>query len=321
MKAAVYERYGPPDVVQIKDVTKPVPEPNEILIKVYAATVNRTDCGFRYPRPFIVRFFSGLLKPKKQILGNEFAGVVEYTGSQVTLFKEGDEVFGNTGSSFGAHAEYLPVHESSAVVLKPHNISFENAAAVCDGAMLAYNYFKVFNIKKGESILIYGATGSIGTSAMQLAKYYGAEITAVGNTKNIELLKSLGAEEVIDYTKEDYTKISKQFNVIFDAVGKISYLKCKHLIKKGGMFASTDFGPFPQNPILALLSAAGLTSRKVVFPLPEESKEDNLFFKELVEAGVFKPVIDRTYSLDEIVEAYRYVETGEKTGNVILKIV
>jgi NADPH:quinone reductase-like Zn-dependent oxidoreductase len=321
MKAAVYTRYGSPDVVQIREIDKPVPAAHEVLIKVYATTVNRTDCGFRDPRPFIVRFFSGMFKPKRHILGSEFAGEVEAVGENVTLFKEGDNVFGLTGNIFGAHAEYLCLPESSPVVFKPSNLSFEEAAAVCDGAMLAYNYFKMFNLKKGQSILIYGATGSIGTAAVQFAKYYEVEITAVSSTKNMELLRCLGADEVVDYTKEDYTKINKTFDVIFDAVGKISYAKCKHLIKKGGIFTGTDFGPFPQNPILALLSVAGLTGRKIIFPLPKESKDDNNFFKELVEGGVFKPVIDRVYPLDEIVEAYRYVETEQKTGNVVLKIV
>ena len=213
--------------------------------------------------------------------------------------------------------------ENAAFTIKPVNMSFEEAAAVCDGLMLAYTYFKKMNIQKGQAILINGATGSIGTAAVQLAKYFGAEITAVCNTKNLELVKSLGAGELIDYTKEDFTKISKQFDFVFDAVGKSYFFSCRNILKKGGAFLSTDFGPFPGNPFLALwtkIFGALPCGKKVYFPLPKESKKDIIFFKELIESGNYKAVIDRSWPLEQIIDAYRYVETGEKTGNVVITV-
>lgn len=321
IKAIVYTEYGPPEVCQLKEAEKPSPKDNEVLIRIYASTVNRTDCGFRYPRPAFVRLFSGLLRPKRTILGSELAGEIEAAGTGVTQFKKGDKVFGLTGDRFGAHAEYICLPENASIVTKPYNINYEEAASICDGAMLAYNYLK--NLKMGEKILIYGATGSIGTAGVQLAKYYGAEVTAVGNTKNLDLVKSFGADEVLDYTKEDFTKIDKKFDIVFDAVGKSSFFKCKNLLKKGGIYYSTDLGFFAQNPLLALLTAItgsipGQLGKKVLFPLPRDRKEDVAFFKQLVETGKYKAVIDRSYPLEEIAEAYRYVETGEKTGNVVI---
>jgi NADPH:quinone reductase-like Zn-dependent oxidoreductase len=322
MKAVVYEKYGPPEVLQIKEVEQPVPKDNEVLIKIFATTVNRTDCGFRKPEyPVIIRLVNGLFKPKKQILGSEFAGVVEEVGSHVKLFKKGDEVFGLTGNNFGAHAEYICIAEDGAIVTRPANMNFEEAAAVCDGLMLAYNYIKEIKNPSGKNILIYGASGSIGTAAVQLAKYFGFEITAVCNTKNLELVKTLGADTVIDYTKEDFTKINQTFDVVMDAVGKSSYFKCKSLIKKGGIYFSTDLGYLAQNPFLALwTSIFGKmpSGKKVLFPIPKEKKQDIQLFKEIIEAGKYKAVIDRKYKLEEIVEAYKYVETEQKTGNVVI---
>jgi NADPH:quinone reductase-like Zn-dependent oxidoreductase len=345
MKAIIYTKYGPPEVLQLKEVEKPVPKDNEVLIKIFATTVNRTDCGFRKPEyPVIIRLINGFFKPKKQILGSEFSGVVEAVGKNVKLFKVGDEVFGLTGNNFGAHAEYVCLPEDGAIVTKPVNMNYEEAAAVCDGLMLAYNYLKEIKNLSGKKILIYGASGSIGTAAVQLAIYLGreiiiqenenhpmtlshvqngAEVTAVCNTKNLELVKSLGANRVIDYTKEDFTKINQTFDVVFDAVGKSSYFKCKNLIKKGGVYFSTDLGFLAQNPFFALWTAvfgAMPSGKKVLFPLPTERKEDIQFFKEIIEAGKYKAVIDRRYKLEEIVEAYKYVETEQKTGNVIITL-
>ncbi|MFI5237526.1 MAG: NAD(P)-dependent alcohol dehydrogenase, partial [Ignavibacteriales bacterium] len=287
-------------------------------------TVNRTDCGFRKPEyPLIIRLVNGLFKPKRKILGSELAGEVEATGKDVTLFKKGDQVFGLTGDNFGAHAEYICLPEKASIVTKPINMNFEEAASVCDGLMLAFNYIRKINLQKGKKILINGATGSIGIAAVQLAKYYGAEVTAVCNTKNLELLRSLGADEVIDYTKVDFTKNSQLYDVIFDAVGKSSFFRCRKLLKKEGIFYSSDLGFLVQNPFLALwtfIFGSLPSGKKVLFPIPKSRKEDVNFFKEVIEAGKYKAVIDRRYKLEEIVEAYRYVETGQKTGNVVITI-
>jgi NADPH:quinone reductase-like Zn-dependent oxidoreductase len=319
MKAAVYTKYGPPDVVQIKEVEKPTPKDNEVLIKLQATTVSRTDCGFRKPEyPLIIRLVNGVFKPKRKILGSELAGEVEAVGKGVRLFKAGDPVFGLTGK-FGAHAEYVCLPEEASIVTKPANMSYEEAAAICDGAMLAFTYIRKTNLQKGDKILIYGASGSIGTAAVQLAKYYGAQVTAVCNTKNLELVRSLGADEVIDYTKDDFAKIGQTYKVVFDAVGKASFFRCKNLIKKGGFYFSTDLGFLAQNLFLVLWTGI-FGRRKVMFPIPKDRKEDVAFFKELIEAGRYKAVIDRRYPLEQIVEAYRYVETGQKTGNVVITV-
>jgi NADPH:quinone reductase-like Zn-dependent oxidoreductase len=318
MKAAVYTKYGPPDVVQIKEVEKPTPGDNEVLIKVHATTVNRTDCGFRKPEyPLIIRLMNGVFKPKRTILGSELAGEVEEVGKGVKLFKKGDQVFGLTGNHFGAHAEYVCLPEAASIVTKPANMSYEEAAAVCDGAMLAFTYIRKINLQKGDKILIYGASGSIGTAAVQLAKYFGAQVTAVCNTKNLGLVTSLGADEVIDYTKDDFTKNGQTYKVVFDAVGKTSFFRCKNLMKKGGLYFSTDLAFLAQNLFLVLWTTI-FGSKKVIFPIPKDRKQDVAFFKELIEAGKYKAVIDRRYPLEQIVEAYRYVEAGQKTGNVVI---
>ena len=325
MKAVVYTKYGPPDVLKLTEVEKPVPKHNEVSIKIIATTVNRTDCGFRKPEyPVIIRLTNGLFKPKKQILGSEIAGVVDEVGRDVKLFKKGDEVFGLTGNNFGAHAEYICLPEDGAVVTKPANMSFEEAAAVCDGLMLAYNYIKEIKDPAGKKILIYGASGSIGTAAVQLSKYFGLEVTAVCNTKNLELVKSLGADEVIDYAKDDFTKINQTFDVVFDAVGKVSFFRCRNLIRKGGVYFSSDLGFLAHIPFFAFWTSifgAMPCGKKVLFPLPKVKKEDVKLFKEIIEAGKYKAVIDRRYKLEEIVEAYKYVETEQKTGNVVITIV
>lgn len=312
-------------MLQIAEIPKPVPKENEVLIRIYAATVNRTDCGLRKAEPFIVRFFTGLTHPKNPVLGSELAGVVEETGSAVTMFKKGDEVFGLTGDRMGAHAEYICLPEDASIVTKPSGLSFNEAAAVCDGLMLAYNYLGKVKIGEGNKVLVYGASGSIGTAGVQLAKYLGAEVTAVCNTKNIALVKSLGADRVIDYTKEDFTRHGMTYNVVFDSVGKTSYFKCRKLLKEGGVYFSTDLGFLAQSPLLALVTSIfgnlpGESGKKFLFPLPKDSKKDVTFFKGIIEEGKYKPVIDRCYSFDQIIEAYKYVETGEKTGNVVISL-
>lgn len=317
MKAAVYKKYGPPEVVQVKEIEKPLPKDNEVLIRIHATTVNRTDCGFRSANYFVSRFWSGLFRPNNQVLGNEFAGEIESVGQAVKDFKAGDKVFGYDDGGFGAHAAYKVMAEKNAIITLPAGLSYEEAAPITEGAHYALAYIRAIKPCEGKQVLVYGATGAIGSAAVQLFKYFGAEVTAVCNTKNLELVKSLGADEVIDYTRQDFTGLDKDFEVVFDAVGKSSFGKCKTLLREKGIYMSTELGRMCQNPFLALVTP--LTGgKKVLFPLPTISKEDVVFLKELVESKRFKPVIDRKYPLDQIVEAYKYVETGQKTGNVVI---
>ena len=319
MRASVNTIYGPPEVLQIMEVEKPTPKDNEVLIKIHATTVTRNDCGFRKPEYLIVRLFAGLFKPRNTILGTELAGEIEAIGKAVKTFKVGDQVFGLSTFNFGTHAEYICVAENKSIAIKPSNISYQEAAATCESAWYALTFFRKINIQKGDKILINGTTGAIGSAAVQLAKYFGAEITAVSNTKNMELVKSLGANVVIDYTKEDFTKREDLYDFVFDAVGKSSFFKCKKLLKPKGIYYSTELGYLSQNIFLALITPL-LGGKKVIFPIPSDTKEIILFFKELVEKGHFKAVIDRVYPLESIIEATKYVETGEKTGNVVISL-
>ncbi len=320
MKALVNNIYGGPEVLRVADIPIPKPKENELLIKVHATTVNRTDCGFLKGKPHIVRLFSGLTKPKNPVLGNEFCGVVEEIGSKVTLFKPGDEVTGLEQITFGAHAEYMVVAETASVYYKPKNFTFEEAVAMNEGPWLAMAYLKRLNIKPGQSMLLHGASGSIGSSAVQLAKYLGLEITAVCGTKNVELVKSLGADEVIDYQTQDFTAINKTFDYVFDAVGKSSYFTCKHLMKEQGIFFATDFGKNLENVWLTILKSKS-SGKRVTFPLPKENKEDIKLFTRLAEEGKLKPVIDRYYTMEEIPDAYRYALTEQKTGSLVVRVV
>ena len=319
MKASVNTIYGSPEVLQVIDVPKPIPKDNEVLIKIHATTVNRTDCGFINPEYLIVKLISGLFKPKNTILGTELAGEIEAIGKNVESFKIGDQVFGLNTFKFGTHAEYVCVDEKKAITPMPSNMTFNEAAAVCDGLFLAYANIKKIDFTKSPKILVNGASGSIGSATLQLAKYYGAEVTAVCNTKNIELIHSLGADNVIDYTKEDFTQNGQVYDFVLDVVGKSSYFKCKKIMKPRGIYISSELGYLSQNIFLALFTPL-LFGKKVLFPIPVDKKEDILFFKKLIEEGKYKAIIDRTYSLDQIVEATKYVETGEKTGNVVIQI-
>ncbi len=320
MKAIVNTRYGPPEAVKLMEVDKPAPKDNEVLIKIYATTVNRTDCGFRKPEyPLIIRLSNGLFRPKRTILGSELAGEIEMVGKDVKSFRQGDQVFGLTDINFGTHAEYICLPETAPIAAKPDNMNFEEAAAVCDGAMLALSGLRLANVQAGHEILVYGASGSIGSAAVQLAAHFGAKIMAVCNTRNLEMVKSLGAEEVMDYTKEDFTKINKTFNVVFDAVGKCSFFRCKGLLKPGGYYLTTDLGFLSHNLFLILLTSI-IRGKKVRLAIPKFGQQDIRMLKELIEAGKYKAVIDRRYPLEQIVEAYRYVETGQKTGNVVITL-
>ena len=320
MKAIIYTKYGPPEVVKLMEVSKPVPKDNEVLIQVYASTVSRTDAGFRSAQYFISRFWSGLLRPKYQILGCEFAGIIEEAGKSVTTFKKGDKVFGYNDKTCGGHGEFLTIAENDAITILPDNLNFDEAAAITEGAHYALNDIKASKIESGQHVLVYGATGAIGSSAVQLLKHFGTKVTAVCNTKNAELVKSLGADTVIDYQTQDFTKTENKFHFIFDAVGKSSFKQCKPLLTEKGIYISTELGKNAENLFFALTTPI-FGGKKVLFPIPTIKKEDILFLKELVENGEYKPVIDRQYKFDQIIEAYKYVESGQKTGNVILKIV
>jgi NADPH:quinone reductase-like Zn-dependent oxidoreductase len=319
MKAIVHTKYGSPDVLRLVEVERPVPKDDEVLIRVRATTVNRTDCGFLRAEPFFVRVVSGLLRPKATILGSELAGEVEAAGKHVTSFKQGDQVFGLTGLHFGAHADYVCLPEEAAIAKMPANMDHEEAAAVCDGAMLAIAFIRRTSLREGQRVLVNGASGSIGSAAVQLAKFYGMEVTAVCDTRNLELVRSLGADAVIDYTREDFTRCGQKFDAVFDAVGKSSFRRCGALLKKGGIYLSSDLGFLAQNPLLALWTP-GIGGKRIKFPIPKENKKDVYFFRELVEAGKYKAVIDRRVPLERIVEAYRYVETGQKAGNVVITV-
>ena len=318
VKAVVHDRYGPPDVLRLEHVPRPVPKNDEVLVRIHATTVNRTDTGFRSAEFFVARFFTGLVRPKRRILGSEFAGEVEAVGTAVTEFAVGDRVFG-VNAKGGAHAEFISMRESAPLAHMPTGVTFEEAAAVCDGALLALWVLRRTDLRKGQKILVYGASGSIGTAAVQLARELDADVTAVCNTKNVELVRSLGADKVIDYTKEDFTRTGERYDLIFDAVGKLSFGRCRASVKPGGTYATTDLGFLWQNPFLALWTSR-VGEKKVLIPLPRHTKKDVLFLRELIEAGRYRAVIDRSYPLDQVVEASRYVETGQKTGNVILTV-
>ena len=316
MRAVLHDRYGGPDVLRVEEVERPVPKEDEVLVKIHATTVNRTDCGTRAAEPFISRFFTGLRRPKRRIFGSELAGEVEAVGAAVSQFEVGDRVFGMRA---GAHAEFVCVREDRSLAHKPAGMSFEEAAAVCDGAIIALACLRKADLRKGRSILIYGASGSIGTAAVQLAKYFDADVTAVCNTKNVELVRSLGANRVIDYTQEDFTQSDETYDVIFDAVGKHSFRRCRGSLKPAGIYIETDLGFLWHVPVLALLTRR-LGDKRVTLPIPKYTKEDVLFLKELIEAGRYRAVVDRSYPLEQVVEATRYVERGQKTGNVVLTV-
>jgi len=319
MKAAIYTHYGPPEIVKVMEVEKPSPKDKEVLIKVFRSTVNRTDCGFRSAEYFISRFFTGLFRPRNAILGCEFAGKIEAIGPSANLFKVGDRVFGFDDKKLGGHGEYMVLDETKSMSTIPVGISFDIAAAILEGAHYALCDIRAAKVKAGQKVLVNGGTGAIGSAAVQLLKHFGAHVTAVCDTKNITLLKELGADVVIDYLKKDFTQTGEKYDFIFDAVGKSAFGKCKPILVENGIYISTELGKNSENIFLALFKPI-LGRKKVLFPLPTINKADVEFIKDLVEKKKFIPIIDRNYKLDDIVEAYKFVETGQKTGNVIVEI-
>jgi NADPH:quinone reductase-like Zn-dependent oxidoreductase len=319
VRAVVFDRYGPPEVLRLEERDRPVPADDQVLIRVRATSVTRTDAGLRSADIPISRFVTGLLRPKprNRILGMEVSGTVEAAGAAVTAFAEGDEVFGIIGA--GAHAEYVAIRETAALAHKPSSISFEEAAAVCDGMSLALPSLEAAGVGRGTRLLIYGASGSVGTAAVQLARHLGAHVTAVTETRTLDLVRSLGADEVVDYTAGDFTDTRQRYDAIFDAVGKISFRRTRHLLKRNGTYVDTDLGAYWHLPALVLATKlAG--NRRVKLGLARFRKADVELLKRLIEAGEYRAVIDRTYPLDEIVEATRFVETERKVGNVVITV-
>ncbi len=323
MKAIVYTKYGPPDVLQLKEVEKPVPKDNEVLIRIHATTVRAEDPISRsgtFPPLFwlLGRILTGLIKPKNHILGAYLAGEIEAVGKDVKLFKAGDQVFGATGASLGTYAEYICLFEEGVLAIKPANITYEEAVAVPNGALTVLPFLRdMGNIQSGQKVLIYGASGAVGTAAVQVAKYYGAEVTGVCSTTNLELVTSLGADKVIDYTKEDFTKSGQTYDIIFDTVGKTSFSRCKSSLKQKGIFLAALMD-LPE--IVQIIWTSMTGGKKVKGGVALEIVEDLNFLKELMEAGKIKPVIDRCYPLEQTAEAFRYVEEGHKKGNVVITV-
>jgi len=330
MKAIVYTKYGSPDVLQLKEVEKPTPKDDEILIRIYATPVNYGDTLARnfasisprkFNMPFIfwlpARMAFGFRKPKIKILGSEFAGEIEAVGKDVKLFKAGDKVFGYRGMSMGANTEYLCMPEDGLVAIKPANMTYEEAAAVPYGALTALNLLRNVNLQSGQKVLINGASGGIGSAAVQLAKYFGAEVTGVCGTPRLELVKSLGADKVIDYSKEDFTQSGETYDLIFDILGKSSFSRCKSSLNQNGRYLLASF---KMKQLFQMLWTSMIGSKKVICALSNETTEDLIFIKELIEAGKIKSVIDKRYPLEQTAEAHGYVETGNKKGNVVITI-
>jgi NADPH:quinone reductase-like Zn-dependent oxidoreductase len=318
MRAVVHDRYGPPEVLRVAEVERPVPKEDEVLVGVHATTVTRGDAmGVRSAEYRFTRVFTGIRRPRRTSIGTEFAGVVEEIGAAVTEFRVGDEVFGVAG---GTNAEHVTVRESGVIATKPAGLTFEEAAAVPDGSLLALSCLRPGYPLEGKSVLVYGAAGSVGTAAVQLlVHHFEADVTAVCDTKDVEIVQSLGAREVLDRFRQDFTKTGKTYDVIFDAVGKHSFRRSRRSLKPDGIYISMDLGFMYHVPLVAL--ATRLVGRKRgTLGIGRYRKDDLLLVKELIETGKYRPVIDRSYALDEIVEATRYVESGEKTGNVVLRV-
>lgn len=325
MKAFCHTKYGSPDFLRLCEREKPIPQRNEVLVKVMATTVNRTDCAMLKADPFVWRFFMGLRHPKNSVLGTEFSGIVEAMGSEVGNFKIGDRVFGFNDQGLKSHAAYLVIDENKALATLPQTLTFDEAAAVCEGAHYAYNFINKIALKPGQTILINGASGGIGSAALQISKHLGAHVTAVCSSTSVALMKSLGADRIIEYAKTDFTLDTEKYDFVFDTVGKSSYGKCKPLLKPGGVYLCSELGAGMQNIFYSLLTPLSSKlpwnkGKKVKFPLPSDIKGSVLFVKKLLEQGKYKAIIDKKYPFEEIVEAFKYVDQGLKTGNVVISI-
>lgn len=318
MKTIEYTRYGAPDVLELKEVAMPAPKDNEVLIKIFATAVSSGDVRLRKADPFAVRLLFGFLKPKKKILGVVLAGEVEAIGKDVTLFKEGDQVYGSTGLGLGTYAEFICLPENGVLAAKPANLTYKEAAAIPFGGTTALSFLRKAKIQHGQKILIYGASGAVGTSAVQLAKHFGAEVTAVCSTTNLEMMKSLGADKVIDYTKEDFSQRGDCYDIILDTVGKSPFSGSVKSLKSDGYYVRVVH--MALSAIFRGLWISMTTAKKVIGGGITETGEDLQFLKKLIEAGRLRPVIDRCYPLEQIVEAHTYVEQGHKKGNVVVTI-
>jgi len=322
MKAAVYTKYGPPVSLKILEVAKPEYKDNEILVQIVASSVNRTDSGFLRAKPAVVRLFSGLTKPRRTILGCEYAGKVVAVGSEVSKYKVGDRVFGFNDVKFGGHGQFAIFAETDPMAVMPKQATYEQMAAASEGAHYAVGYIRAIGAKKGSRVLVNGATGAIGSAGMQLLKQMGVYVVATSTTKNVDRIRALGPDKVIDWQTTDFTACGEVFDAVLDAVGKSSFKACKPLLKPGGIYTSSELGPKGQNPLLGLLSPLYKVfgAKRVLFPMPKNTIEITEYLRDRVADGSFKPVIDKTYPLDHIVDAYTYVETGNKTGTVVISV-
>ncbi len=316
MKATIRKTYGGPDQISVEEIDIPEINDNEVLIKVHATTVNRTDCANLTAKPFIMRFILGFSKPRKVILGTDFAGEIGELGKAITKFRKSDKVFGFTDIGSESQAEYMKANSKNVFPI-PKGIDFKVAAASLEGAHYAYTFIHKVNIESGQKVLINGATGAIGSALLQFVRQYDVQITATCNTKNIANIKSLGADKIIDYTKEDFTKDTEAYDYVFDAVGKSTFGKCKSLLKKKGVYISSELGPYSQNIFYAITSF--MRKKKVIFPIPYDKQKTIPYTSRLLESGTFKPLIEREFSLGNIAKAYEYVLTGEKIGNVVVR--
>lgn len=316
MKASVYYKYGNSEVLEIREIEKPRPKANEILVKVRASTVNRTDCAMLKAKPYIMRLFTGFFKPKNPILGTDFAGIIEEIGEEIKDFNIGDRVFGFNDLGLSSHAEYLSISKKKAWTKIPENVSFEHAAASLEGAHYAINFLNKVKIQADQEVLVFGASGAIGSAMVQILKSLSVKITAVGNTKSIDKLQKMGIDKVLDYEKEDFRKLEEKFDFVFDAVGKSSFFKTRHLLKPKGIYISSELGYMAQNVFLPLLTI--FSSQKVRFPIPYNIEASIMVISKLLENNQFEPFIDKTYSLIQIREAFEYADSGKKTGNLVV---
>lgn len=317
MKAIIRETYCDFDTIQIKEIQKPTPKANEILVKIHASTINRTDCAVVNGKPFIFRFFVGFPRPKKIVLGTDFSGEIIKVGSDVSKFKVGDKVFGFHDEGIGSQAEFATFTKKQAIEIMPSNVTYEQATASLEGGHYAINFLNKIDINSNHKVIVNGATGGIGSVLLQILKHYGCYVTAVCNTKNIDLIKSLGADKIYDYEKEDFTKDTERYDYVFDAVGKSTFKKCKPLLKEKGAYISSELGDGIENLYLPLTTK--FSDKKVIFPMPTDIHRSVPFIKGLLEKEALKPVIDRIISVDEVIENYKYVNSGQKTGSVVIR--